>query len=230
MAFNKQTPEEKAKAKRDRAFQKRRESQQRQLEKQKAKQSDPKYKAEAQAKAAKLRERSAQKRKEKLSDPRYIEEQRIKKRESQAKAQAKLKSKPPAKLKSDTNKKPIKSKGLKGRTPTALERSLMDKIGSLPCAACKQMGRTNPIISLHHVDGRVKDFAHAKVLPLCAYHHDTPLTPEERSIHGDYFPVHAKGSYGGKKAFEDTYGTQERLLEIVYSHIAEPMPWASLSS
>jgi len=51
--------------------------------------------------------------------------------------------------------KKIASNGLKGRTPTAEEKRIMDAIGRLPCIACWLHGRENPVISLHHVFGRV---------------------------------------------------------------------------
>lgn len=215
-------------AQREKARIKQQAARERAFEKQRQKQSDPAYRLRQQEKAQATRERAAQKQRDKLSDPVYLAEQRAKKLDSIARSAAKAKEKPPAAIKSDTKKaprKPIKSKGLMGRTPTAQERKLMDKIGGLPCVACKAMGRINTLIALHHVSGRVVEFAHAKVLPLCAHHHDVPLTPEERAIHGDVYPVHAKGSYGGKAAFEQAYGTQEHLLAVVYDEIGEVKPW-----
>lgn len=222
----------KAEKQRQRSYEKQRASLERQRQKQREKQADPEYRASKFEQQQRHLERQRERQMEKLCDPEYIERMKQNKAASIERSIAKRKAKPPAIIKSDTKKtistrkaSPIKSKGLKGRTPTALERKLMDKIGALPCAACSAMGKDNTLIALHHVDGRVKEFAHAKVLPLCAYHHDVPLTPEERAIHGDMFPVHAKGSYGGKKAFENEYGTQEFLLSVVYELIGEPRPW-----
>ena len=222
----------KADEQRQRSYEKQRAAQERQRQKQRDKHADPDYRASKYEQQQRHLERQRERQMEKLSDPEYMERMKKNKAASVERSIAKAKLKPPAAKKSDTKKpvssrkpSPIKSKGLKGRTPTALERKLMDKIGALPCAACSAMGIDNTLIALHHVDGRVKEFAHAKVLPLCAYHHDVPLTPEERQIHGDMFPVHAKGSYGGKKAFENEYGSQEYLLGVVYELIEEPRPW-----
>ncbi len=227
----------KADEQRQRNYEKQRAAQERQRQRQRDKQADPDYRASKLEQQQRQQERQRERQIEKLSNPEYIERMKQNKAASIKRSIAKQKAKPPAALKSDTKKpvssrkpSPIKSKGLKGRTPTALERKLMDKIGALPCAACSAMGKDNTLIALHHVDGRVKEFAHAKVLPLCAYHHDVPLTPEEREIHGDMFPVHAKGSYGGKKAFENEYGTQEYLLSVVYELIEEPRPWVCNNS
>lgn len=221
-----------AEKQRKRSIEKMKAAKARQMEKQKQKQADPNYRANQLEKKRQQTQKQIERQKEKQADPVYQAKQREKKVASIERSIAKAKAKPPATKKTDTKNRTtgrktshIKSKGLKGRSPSALERKLMDKIGTLPCSACKVMGRINPVIALHHVDGRVKEFAHAKVLPLCAYHHDVPLTPEERAIHGDMYPVHAKGSYGGKKAFEQEYGTQEHLLCLVYDEIEEPRPW-----
>ena len=218
----------KADEQRQRSYEKQRASLERQRQNLRDKQADPEYRASKFEQQQRQQERQRERQMEKLCDPEYIERIKQNKAASVQRSIAKAKAKPPAAKKSDT-KKP-KSKGLMGRTPTALERKLMDKIGALPCAACSAMGIDNTLIALHHVDGRVKPMAHAKVLPLCAYHHDVPLTPEERAIHGDMFPVHAKGSYGGKKAFENEYGTQDYLLSVVYELIEEPRPWLCISS
>lgn len=222
---------EKADTQRQRSYEKQRASLERQRQKQRDKQADPEYRASKFEQQQRQQERQRERQMEKLCDPEYRERMKKNKAASIERYMANAKLKPPVTIKSDTKSraKP-KSKGLMGRTPTALERSLMDKIGALPCAACSAMGIDNTVIALHHVDGRVKPNAHAKVLPLCAYHHDVPLTPEERAIHGDMFPVHAKGSYGGKKAFETAYGTQDLLLSVVYELIEEPRPWLSISS
>jgi len=98
--------------------------------------------------------------------------------------------------------KPMKSRGMKGRPPTAEEARFMDKMGKLPCIACLKDGWTSHTISLHHIDGRTKPGAHFLVLPLCGPHHQQDDTdPRQRvSLHGH------------KKPFLARYGTERELL------------------
>ncbi|ELP3328926.1 hypothetical protein R1W18_003750 [Vibrio alginolyticus] len=119
--------------------------------------------------------------------------------------------------------KKIASKGLKGRTPTAEEKRIMDAIGRLPCIACWLHGRENPVISLHHVFGRVGERAHAYVLPLCCYHHDTLLEADKRAQYPDMIPIHAKGKYGGKAQWKIHNGTEIELLFKVYNLAGLPL-------
>lgn len=123
--------------------------------------------------------------------------------------------------------KTIKYKGLKGRTPTALEKKLGNKIGDIGCICCLNKKwytsdmaeqESTKFVSLHHVEGRTKEWAHAKVLPLCAYHHDIPApghAPEELT------PIHR----GNKKEWIELNGTEGELLKQVYEMIDEDRPW-----
>ena len=62
----------------------------------------------------------------------------------------------------------------------------------------------NPVVSIHHVDGRTKPGAHMRVLPLCAGHHqDGTGAPGLIAVHP------------WKARFEARYGTQESLLQEV---------------
>jgi hypothetical protein len=99
--------------------------------------------------------------------------------------------------------KPMKSRGMKGRPPTAEEARFMDKVGQLPCIACLKDGWTNPEISLHHIDGRTKPGAHFLVLPICAGHHQQGTGPNPSLI-----AVHPN-----KARFEERYGPQMELLD-----------------
>lgn len=100
-------------------------------------------------------------------------------------------------------RKPMKkSRGLKGRAPTVAESSFMDAVASLGCIACAKDGKENPLVSLHHIDGRTKPGAHLLVLPLCAGHHQDG-TGEDRTM----IAVHPY-----KARFEARYGTQQELL------------------
>lgn len=194
----------------ERSIAKARAAQQRAREKQLQKQSTPEYKAKRQQ-----RQREAmQKLREKQSTPEAIKKRKDKANAALAAKKNRAALSPPA-------RKPSKSsRGLKGRTPTAVEKKVMDIIGQQPCVACAKQGIVNTVVCLHHIDGRTKPNCHAKVLPLCSYHHDTPLSKEERLHVGrDMFPVHAKGSYGGKAAFENAYGTQEALLKELYDKL-----------
>lgn len=111
--------------------------------------------------------------------------------------------------------KPIKSmpakrsRGMKGRAPTADERRFMDAAGALPCIACQKDGRHEPVISLHHIDGRTKPGAHLLVLPLCAPHHQQD----------DSDPLQRQSVHGRKATFTARYGTEMELLEIVRSRV-----------
>jgi len=123
--------------------------------------------------------------------------------------------------------KSIKSKGLKGRNPSALEKILANKIGDIGCICCLNKKwytsdmaeqESTKFVSLHHIEGRTKEWAHAKVLPLCAYHHDTPApshAPEELT------PIHR----GNKKEWITFNGTEDELLKQVYDIIEEERPW-----
>lgn len=227
---------------------------QRQLDKQKAKLASPEYQKEQQAKQQatqeKAQQKAYQKMKDRMSDPKHIAEQQEKQREAQQKAFEKQRARQQVKEAAPEYKnkvgnknirnnnineiklkqaKPIKSKGLKGRTPTALEKILANKIGDIGCICClnkkwytsdMQEQESTKFVSLHHVDGRTKDWAHAKVLPLCAYHHDTPApshAPEELT------PIHR----GNKKEWVELNGTEDELLKQVYDMIEEQRPWLS---
>lgn len=138
----------------------------------------------------------------KQADPEWRAEQYEKQRERQIKSAERAKN------------KPIKCRGLKGRTPTAAERRMMDKIGSLPCIACYVHGVTNENATIHHISGRTTDGAHAYVLSLCDCHHQHAATAAVRAIYPWLVPVHADGTCGGKAEFEALNGTQEHLYAL----------------
>jgi len=98
--------------------------------------------------------------------------------------------------------KPMKSRGMKGRAPTADEKRFMDQMGKLPCIACLKDGWTNHTISLHHIDGRTKPGAHFLVLPLCGPHHQQDDTDLRQRI----------SLHGRKATFQARYGTERELL------------------
>ena len=93
---------------------------------------------------------------------------------------------------------------MKGRTPTAAEKAHWNRVAALGCIACSKDGLHNPMVSIHHVDGRTKPWAHMRVLPLCAGHHqDGTGAPGLIAVHP------------WKARFEARYGTQESLLQEV---------------
>lgn len=114
-----------------------------------------------------------------------------------AAVQARAREPKPAKL-----PKPMKSRGMKGRPPTADEARFMSAIANLGCIACRKDGWYNPDVSVHHIDGRTKPGAHLLVLPLCAGHHQDGTGPNPTLI-----AVHPY-----KARFEDRYGAQRALL------------------
>lgn len=221
---------------------KQRASQQRQRERQRQRQlekmNDPdeieKRFAKQRAAQARQTQRQLERQQEKLNDPVFQEQQLAKKREQAEKQRARLianASKKKPKLKSLTSKvrKPIKSKGMKGRARTSEEKRLEDKLAQLGCICCYNKGwytdsqrQTEHIkyISMHHVDGRTKPWCHAKQLPLCEYHHQ--VDPDFASAPKELFPIH--GSIG-KAEWEKVNGTQDSLLEQCYEMIGEAMPW-----
>lgn len=229
---------------------------QRQLEKQKAKLASPEYHKTQQEKQhasqLKTQQRAFEKMKARLDDLEYLKAQQEKQRETQLKAFEKQRAKQQVKETSPEYKKQIikevnakaskdkaskklkpikvnaiKSQGLKGRNPTALEKILGNKIGDIGCICClnkkwytseMQEQESTKFVSLHHVEGRTKEWAHAKVLPLCAYHHDIPApshAPEELT------PIHR----GNKRQWIEFNGTEEELLKQVYDMIEEDRPW-----
>ena len=99
---------------------------------------------------------------------------------------------------------------MKGRTPTKAEKELHDRIARLGCIACLLDGRQNPVVSIHHIDGRTKPEAHRQVLPLCAGHHqDGTGAPGLIAVH----PYKAR--------FEERYGKQSDLLEMCMARIED---------
>lgn len=99
------------------------------------------------------------------------------------------------------------------RTPADIE--LHDRMAALGCIACIKDGKFNPVVSIHHIDGRTKPGCHSLVLPLCAGHHQDGAGEDKTLI-----AVHP-----WKKRFEAYYGAQLDLLAQCMSLIAQlPQP------
>ncbi len=129
-----------------------REQQTRQRERQKAKAiakaNCPIHQQKLKEKRLASAERSREKRLAKVNSPEYRQEKIDKANAAKARQIEKAKNKPPADPKP---RKKVASKGLKGRTPTAEEKRIMNALGQLPCIACYNKGRDNPLISLPYV-------------------------------------------------------------------------------
>lgn len=83
-------------------------------------------------------------------------------------------------------------------SPTKEEKIYWDRLSEIGCIACKIDGNHNPVVSIHHCEGRTKKGAHKFVLPLCAEHHQTG---------GESAP----SIHPWKTRFQVKYGTQAQL-------------------
>ncbi|MFT8276120.1 Ref family recombination enhancement nuclease [Kerstersia gyiorum] len=103
--------------------------------------------------------------------------------------------------KKQNRKSGLASRGMKGAAPTAEQKRFHDRLACLGCIACRLDGMHQPVVSIHHIDGRTKPNAHWEVLPLCAGHHqDGTGAPGLIAVHP------------WKTRFEARYGTQYELL------------------
>lgn len=99
---------------------------------------------------------------------------------------------------------------IKGRSVTAAQKKFHGLLAGLGCVACYKMGIFNSNVSIHHIDGRTKPWAHWYVLPLCGSHH------QDMGIPGVY-PVHPY-----KARFESEYGTQKELFAEYIGQLDNP--------
>lgn len=95
---------------------------------------------------------------------------------------------------------------MQGRPVSPAEKLLHDRIAQMGCVACRQDGKLNTWVSIHHVHGRTKPGAHMQVLPLCAGHHVGDGT--------DTISVHP-----WKKRFEERYGKQDDLVAAQWAEL-----------
>ncbi|HEY9279518.1 MAG TPA: Ref family recombination enhancement nuclease [Eoetvoesiella sp.] len=93
---------------------------------------------------------------------------------------------------------------MKGRPTTPAQKLFHGQLcRHIGCIACALDGHFNDYCSVHHIDGRVKPWAHWFVLPLCAGHHqDGTGAPGLLAVHP------------WKTRFEVRYGTQPQLLTL----------------
>ena len=92
---------------------------------------------------------------------------------------------------------------MKGRTPTKKELAHMNKVRELGGIVCRNNGYLFSPAEIHHIEGKTKEGAHLKVLPLCFAHHRRGGKEQPISRH----PY--------KKRFEKAYGTEAELLKQV---------------
>ena len=90
---------------------------------------------------------------------------------------------------------------MKGRSVTAEQKRFHDLLcREIGCIACAKGGMFTPHVSIHHIDGRTKPWAHWLVLPLCGPHHQDAGIPGVVAVHP------------WKARFEYQYGSQRDLL------------------
>jgi len=193
-------------------------AQQRQREKHAAKLADPEYRQQQYAKQKATSSRMIARQIEKRNTPEWIAEQRAKAVKRAVSVSERLKEKKAAPVTPKRQTRTSASgRGLKGRTPTAAERVVMDALGKLPCIACLQHGKESPLISLHHIEGRTKTGAHFLQLPLCDPHHQHAAPATIRADFPWLVPVHADGIVGGKVEFVRYNGTEKQLMVKAYN-------------
>lgn len=108
-----------------------------------------------------------------------------------------------AQRREDAGTKPKRSTmKTKQRAVSAAEKAMWSRLAGLGCIACMIDHVHQPVVSIHHVDGRTKPDCHKLVLPLCAGHHQAG-TGEDKSL----IAVHPD-----KARFEARYGTQAELM------------------
>lgn len=191
---------------------------QRQREKQAAKQADPEYRQQQYDKQQASVSRMIARQIERRNSPDWKAEQKAKALKRAVSASERLKERKPARITAKPQTRgSVSGKGLKGRTPTAAERVVMDALGKLPCIACLQHGKESPLISLHHIDGRTKPGAHLLQIPLCDHHHQHAAPAHVRAEFPWLVPVHADGITGGKAEFTRFNGTEKELMDKAYS-------------
>jgi len=100
---------------------------------------------------------------------------------------------------------------IKGRNPTASESRHMDSVSQLGCIVCYKQGLNSPA-EIHHTQGKTKQDSHYKVLPLCYEHHRGGNGEEPISRHP------------WKRRFENEYGKERELLELVEELLNESKP------
>ena len=89
------------------------------------------------------------------------------------------------------------------KAKTTDEKRHLNKVASLGCIACSNMGYEDSPAEIHHIRGGqgLKRASHYEAIPLCPTHHRT----------GGY----GMAFHAGKVAWEQEFGTERELLEQV---------------
>jgi hypothetical protein len=88
---------------------------------------------------------------------------------------------------------------------TKADKDRGSKLREFGCVVCALHLIEFTEAAIHHIDGQTKPGCHDLTIPLCHRHHQLKSnTGEWVSRHGD-----------GRAAFEDAYGTEQELLELV---------------
>jgi len=93
---------------------------------------------------------------------------------------------------------------------TKAETEYMNRVADLGCICCNMLGFPDTPAELHHIrtgQGMGQRASNYEIIPLCPTHHRT----------GDYGTAYHKGSV----AFEEEFGTELQLLEIVKEALNE---------
>lgn len=100
---------------------------------------------------------------------------------------------------------------MRGRSPTAEQKRFHDLLATeIGCIASHLDGFNDPVVSIHHIDGRTKPWAHWLVLPLSAGNHqDGTGAPGRIAVHP------------WKARFEARYGRQVDLLRLCIEMLIE---------
>ena len=93
---------------------------------------------------------------------------------------------------------------MKGRTPRKAEREHHEKVRALGCIVCRLYFAKWRLAAIHHIDGKTKEGAHMRVLPLCFDHHQGGAET------GLFISRHP-----WKTRFEAAYGREDYLLKSV---------------
>lgn len=97
---------------------------------------------------------------------------------------------------------------MKGRSPTAEEKRFMQKVAESGCLICWIYEGVYSPAEIHHIEGKTKEGAHKKILPLCYLHH------REGSNTLGYVSRHPH-----RAEFEARYGTEADLYEKLKERI-----------
>lgn len=92
---------------------------------------------------------------------------------------------------------------MKGRTPTAEERRYINAVTLVGCLICLLWEYVYTPPEIHHTDGKTKEGAHFKIIPLCLNHHRGGRDCERYTSRHPY-----------KKAFQARYAPESELLTM----------------